>query len=272
MSRSIRFFSNNTFDGNRLLGKRRSHGRFPRKQLGDELEEGPLLKPSSATSNASTGESSEQTLDDIILKAPLCPTAQEHPSLTQRVIVRMDRHLWKMSPRRGDSMASLEFPPHRDEMLLHDSNGHECGVIIPTRSSTAQSHCEYNVYSFHRCSEDQSPAMESRVPGVPSFYFHARFCAEPSNSNVDDSNLDCFRFHCYTYDGRHFIADKILWTTFQSWAFCIKQVVDSTVRTAARVTCLTTSQREVLVYPRVDPILMVAFVSVMEEVVLVSSL
>lgn len=271
MSRSIRFFTNNGFDGNRLLGRRRSQRRLPRKQLGDE-DVDPLLQPPSVTSTASTGESSAQTLEDIILKAPLCPTAQEHPSLTQRVNIRMDQHLWKVSPRRGDSFASLEFPPHRDEMLLHDREGRECGVIIPARSSTAQSHCEYNVYSFHRCSEDQTPVMESRVPGVPSFYFHARFCAEQGNNINDDRNLDCFRFHCYTFDGRHFIADKIVWSTFQSWAFCIKQASESTICTAARVTCLTTSQREVLVYPQVDPILMVAFVAVMEEVVLVSSL
>lgn len=272
MSRSIRFFSNNGFDGHRLLGRRRSHRRLPKKEHVDDDFNDPSLEPFSVTSTASTEESSAQSLDDITLHAPLCPTVQEHPSLTQRVIVRMDRHLWKVSPRRGDTFASLEFPSYRDEMLLYDREGHECGVIIPTPSSAAKSHCEYTVYTFHPCSADQSPAMQSGVPGVPSFYFHARFCAEQGNSNVDGRSLDCFRFHCYTYDGRHFLADKIVWSTFQSWAFCIKQASDSTFRTAARVTCLTTSQRELLVYPRVDPILMVAFVAVMEEVVLVCSL
>ena len=41
---------------------------------------------------------------------------------------------------------------------------------------------------------------------------------------------------------------------------------------AARVTCLTEMDREVLVYPRVDPMLMLGFVAVMEEVVLLSNL
>lgn len=277
MSRSLRFFttSSSVFDAHKLLGRRRSavsSSALPSRKA----TRSPCKEPEndsrqkehavgSTTSSDFTGESSTTSLDDISVTVALCPTAQEHQSLSQRLIVRMDQNAWNVSTRKGEPLASLQSPPHRDEMILHDNNGQECGVIIPTRSSVARGKFEYNVYTFQPTSPHQTPAMESNVLGVPSFYLYARFRAE------QDAH-DSFRFYCSTQRGKCFQADKIVWSTFQSWAFCIKEIMTSTPVTAARVTCLSDSERELLIYSRVDPLLMVAFVAVMEEVVLVSSL
>lgn len=241
-------------------------------------ESSALLRNScSSESTVSAGESSSsQSFDEASVAStkPLCATAPESVALSQRLVVHMSHQVWQVRHRRGDPIASLQSPPNRDEMIVHDGNGKECGVIIPTSSSTTRGCHEYTLYSFEPCFENQKPTITGEPEsGIPSFYLCARIGAEPDQG--PGKGAGCHRFLCRTRDGRHFAADNILWTTFQSRAFCIREttkVKGCTGISAARVTCLTEKDRELIVYHRVDPILMLAFVAVMEEVVLVTNL
>lgn len=282
MGRSIRFFTAGTGTNSSCVGGK---GMFGRRSSTSAQSDGTALRLrslplkdgsdslricASSASTASTGESSSHSHGDLSATSPLCTTAKENGSLSQRLMVRMNGESWNVSPRRGDLIASLRFPSHRDEMRLYDNSGQSCGVILPsTASPTSADSCfEYTLYSFESSFEKQPPSI--KIEGAPSLFLYARIRAERERGTGDCA---CYNFTCLTETRRQFTADKVVWSTFRSRAFCVRETManqDST--NAARVTCLTEMDREVLVYPRVDPMLMLGFVAVMEEVVLLSNL
>lgn len=299
MNRPIRFFmtSGNGFET--VHGKSKSKkGRLFRSRVAANVsilgrssrsvsKEQSSLRTSGSSASASTtsaGESSScQSFEDVkVTTNSLCSSAttRENGSLSRRLMVQMCGDTWKVSPRRGETIASFQFPPHRDEMLLQDRAGRECGVIIPADSSTTRRSHEYTLYSFKPCFENQEPTIKGDAANdIPSFYLSARICARLDLAVGAWKQTSCHSFTCRTQDGRQFTADNILWSSFQSRAFCIKETtVDSrdcstsSVCNAARVTCLSDTNRELLVYRGLDPILMLAFVAVMEEIVLVTNL
>jgi hypothetical protein len=158
-------------------------------------------------------------------------------------------------------------------MFLYDGNEQSCGVILPSTSSPCRSTTdgcyEYTLYSFEPCSEKQAPAAIT-IAGTERLFLYARIRAEQVFGMGD---CTCYNFTCHTETQRQFTADKVLWSTFQSKAFCVKETtMGQDAANAARITCLTETDREVMVYPRVDPMLVLGFVAVMEEVVLLTNL
>ena len=247
------------------------------------------LTPSSVASTVSTGgeSSSHLSFDDFSASSlspsdppcscSRCRSADGNDSLSRRLIVQMTEELWTASPRQGEPVALIRFPRERDEIVLLRADGESWGVILPTLAENGG--YEYEVYAFEPCArrQDDLTTCPVQISSSPAFLY-ARIYAK---KQLGTGDCPCFDFTCQM-SNRRYTADKILWSTFQSRAFCIKEITSTAIQrnrsatlltaSAARITCLSPTSREVLVYPTVDPMLMIAFVAVMEEVVLVSNL
>jgi hypothetical protein len=196
---------------------------------------------------------------------------------------------WKMFSKKKDTttsvlLASLDTSKDHDTMILNDHTpgGHcYCAIILPTTTTSAY---EYKIQYRAPCPLDLDLPVEADYATI-----RAQATTKPSStttttpSSSSSSSSSSFQFSCTTNTGRHFVADQILWSTLQGRAFCIHEqeqpwdVTTATTSTtlkkrAARITNVTAQEREILVYPTVDPLLMMAFLAVMEEVILISNL
>lgn len=236
------------------------------RKLHEKQDESSLA--TNTTCSAGTDDSSYSG-DDISVASSLHTLASEKGLSSQRLHVAISDKVWTVTSRRGDSIATLKFPEFQDEMLLYNSEGQVQGIILQTNltSPSLEGECdgcfEYNIFALEPCYQNQTPTGNPQL-GLPSLYFCAR---------IEGNEVGCMhQFSCHTSTGREFVTDKVMWSTLTTRAFCIKEKVQSISRSAARVTCLGENLRELVVYPRVDPTLILGFMAIMEEILLVSNL
>jgi hypothetical protein len=160
---------------------------------------------------------------------------------------------------------------------------------LPTATSTATA--STTTTSTAMTQQEPSPLY----PGTLYATIRAQERRPNTTTTTASTTTGAFSFSCTTHaEGRHFVADHIVWSTLQGRAFCVQeqerddetntatQEPTNTAlllvnekpkrRVAARITHLNAHEREILVYPTVDPLLMMSFLAIMEEVMLLSNL
>lgn len=165
----------------------------------------------------------------------------------------------------------LNFLPYRDEMILQNAEGDMCGVVLQNKAPLGfGGRFQYTLYSLAPLHHSQEE------PKIPGLYFCARITGYFEEEDQEDGTASHHYFSCQTFTNRTFTVDRARWSTFQKRAFCIKEKTTKAptgVSNVARVTCLPeTGTKELMVYPEVDPMIIVAFLAVMEEVLLVNNL
>lgn len=187
----------------------------------------------------------------------------------------------------NDSNDNIMDPNSLVDSVLGGGQGNGTTLIATIRAEEEQ-----QSFPLVR-SQKQVGQTSSMVTTTGAFQFK---CTTHSTGGGEDRDRRCF------------VADQIRWSTLQGRAFCIHEerkvephpstpsssvesmMSQSTTTTrpsssssssttitlqrqpAARVTNLHPHERELLVFPAVDPILMMAFLAVMEEVILLSNL
>lgn len=259
MAPPLNIFSKITASGvRRKFSRRTSH--IKKAPTKEELSE--------QTSLVSWDYSSHLGEDTSTATTSLCSSLLADGSASQRLQIEMSDECWKISKRstKGSSM-TIRFPKERDEkMVVLDEDDQVCAVVIQNSlfSGSLIDKYDYSMYTVIPLYEGQPPAIEEASLLLYSF---ARIQGERA---TNAGYFHCHRFSCRTESGQEFAVDKVVYSMLHCRAFCIRDA--ATESTVARITCLSEKLREILIYPKTDPALLLGFLAIMEEVMLLCNL